>query len=69
MKRIIEELGNQFRGDKYHLMNSNCNHFTQAVTQVSNPFLKICFTIQAYIREVTLFSTVVYLKIKQKYSC
>lgn len=35
VRRIIEELGNQFRGDKYHLMNNNCNHFSQAVTQVS----------------------------------
>lgn len=35
VRRIIEELGNQFRGDKYHLMNNNCNHFSQAVTQVT----------------------------------
>lgn len=34
VRRIIEELGNQFRGDKYHLMNNNCNHFSQGVTQV-----------------------------------
>lgn len=36
VRRIIEELGNQFRGDKYHLMNNNCNHFSQGVTQVSS---------------------------------
>uniref|UniRef100_A0A336K918 CSON015250 protein n=1 Tax=Culicoides sonorensis TaxID=179676 RepID=A0A336K918_CULSO len=34
VRRIIEELGNQFRGDKYHLMNNNCNHFSQSVTQI-----------------------------------
>lgn len=35
MRRIIEEIGNQFRGDRYHLMNNNCNHFSSSLTQVS----------------------------------
>lgn len=35
IKRIVNELGKQFRGDRYHLMNNNCNHFTGALTQVS----------------------------------
>lgn len=34
IRRIIEEIGNQFRGDKYHLMNNNCNHFSSALTQI-----------------------------------
>lgn len=34
VRRILEELGNQFRGDRYHLMNNNCNHFSSALTQV-----------------------------------
>lgn len=34
VRRIVEELGNQFRGDRYHLMNNNCNHFSGALTQV-----------------------------------
>lgn len=34
VRRIVEEIGNQFRGDKYHLMNSNCNHFSSALTQI-----------------------------------
>ncbi|KAG5678280.1 hypothetical protein PVAND_007968 [Polypedilum vanderplanki] len=34
VRRIIEEIGNQFRGDKYHLMNNNCNHFSSALTQI-----------------------------------
>lgn len=34
IRRIIEEIGNQFRGDRYHLMNNNCNHFSSALTQI-----------------------------------
>lgn len=34
VKKIVEEVGNQFRGDRYHLMNNNCNHFSSALTQV-----------------------------------
>lgn len=34
VRRIIEEIGNQFRGDRYHLMNNNCNHFSSSLTQV-----------------------------------
>lgn len=34
VRRIIEEIGNQFRGDQYHLMNKNCNHFSSALTQI-----------------------------------
>jgi hypothetical protein len=35
VRRLVEELGNQFRGDRYHLMNNNCNHFSSALTQVN----------------------------------
>ncbi|XP_017149121.2 deubiquitinase DESI2 [Drosophila miranda] len=34
VRRIVEELGNQFRGDRYHLMNNNCNHFSGSLTQI-----------------------------------
>lgn len=41
VRRIVEEIGNQFRGDRYHLMNNNCNHFSSSLTQVSLIFIQI----------------------------
>lgn len=35
VKQIIDQLGVKFRGDKYHLLHQNCNHFTDALTKVS----------------------------------
>jgi len=32
VQRIVAELGKDFRGDRYHLMNRNCNHFSSALT-------------------------------------
>ncbi|XP_014234655.1 desumoylating isopeptidase 2-like isoform X2 [Trichogramma pretiosum] len=34
VNRIINELGKDFRGDRYHLMNKNCNHFSSQFTQI-----------------------------------
>ncbi|KAJ2943086.1 hypothetical protein O0L34_g18776 [Tuta absoluta] len=33
VRRLVAELGKQFRGDRYHLMNNNCNHFSSAFCQ------------------------------------
>lgn len=42
VKRIISELGKEFRGDRYHLMNNNCNHFTGAFSKVLVTRYSIC---------------------------
>lgn len=34
LDRIVEEMGKDFRGDRYHLINKNCNHFTSNLTQL-----------------------------------
>lgn len=34
VSRIITELGKDFRGDRYHLMNKNCNHFSSQFTLI-----------------------------------
>lgn len=41
VRRIIEEIGNQFRGDRYHLMNNNCNHFSSSLTQVHFSYIML----------------------------
>ena len=38
---ILEELGKQYRGDHYHLLNKNCNNFTSSLLKV---LLKYCVT-------------------------
>lgn len=32
--KILEELGRDYRGDRYHLMNRNCNHFSGSFSQI-----------------------------------
>ena len=34
MRRIVGELGRDYRGDRYHLMSKNCNHFSSALAQI-----------------------------------
>lgn len=35
VRNIIEQLGREYKGDQYHLLNKNCNHFTAALLEVS----------------------------------
>lgn len=34
VRKIVEEMGHEYRGDRYHLMNKNCNHFSGALGKV-----------------------------------
>lgn len=34
VRKIVDQLGKDFKGDQYHLLNKNCNHFTASLTQV-----------------------------------
>lgn len=34
IKQIVDQFGVKFRGDKYHLLHQNCNHFSDALTKV-----------------------------------
>lgn len=35
VRKIIDHLGREYRGDQYHLLNKNCNHFSSALLEVS----------------------------------
>jgi hypothetical protein len=34
INQIVREMGNEYKGDKYHLLHRNCNHFTEALIKV-----------------------------------
>ncbi|KFD52341.1 hypothetical protein D918_08505 [Trichuris suis] len=31
---IVQQMGNEYQGNRYHLMNKNCNHFTDALSKI-----------------------------------